>query len=131
MVYSVAQCTEKLTAISTKKTDYNNAREKVKTAKETCSSDISSITTTVNKIKGDLLDMKKDNYFEGKLANKVTKDIASFKEDMDSAKDKAEKLTGAADSQIAEIDSKIADLDIDKELWDGRLASAKAALLAQ
>ena len=126
MTYSVSTCKAELTAITNKRKEYTTAKDKIKTAKGTCNTDVNRYAKTISKIKGDLLKMKKNNSFEGELAKQLTKEVSNFKKDLDLASKKADKLGTAADSQISKIDTKLTELSTSETTWNGRLATATA-----
>ena len=131
MAYSVAECTNKINAIMKKIADYKVARSAVDTAKSNCQTLITGLKTEIDKITGDLNKVKKNDVFEGEMANILASRVPDFKKDITSLKKKADDIIAAAEGQISKIDSKITELDGDELTWRTRLAAAAAAAVAQ
>ena len=130
-MYSSLQCINRIDAAVIKQNEYKNALTSIKTAKGTCKSDAQKFATTVNKITGDMLKMKKKGSFEGEMANKLSTLVPSFRSDLITSKGKAEAIAIAADVQIAKINAKIVELQNEEALWRARLTQAAACEASQ
>jgi len=102
--------------INTKISNYNTAKTKLQTVKTNCQGKATSLQSSYRKVSGnkDLSAVKKENVFEGEMANSLAQRVSTFQKGVSSVITKAEAVNTAIAAQISAIDTKVASLNNQK-----------------
>ena len=126
-MYSIYYITGQIRSIDVKISQCHTAKAALQSVKNTCQGRITSLNSSYNKIAGnpDLSAVKKEDVFEGEMADSLAEKVSSFQADMNSVKTKAETIITALDSQITAIDNRITGLNSERANWNIHLANVQ------
>lgn len=126
-MYSIYSINAQIRSIDVKISQCNAAKVALQGVKNTCQGQVTSLNGSYNKISGnsDLSTVKKDDVFEGEMANSLAAKVSDLLADLSSAKTKAEGIVTAIDSQILSIDNRISSLNVERSNWCIHLANVQ------
>jgi len=124
-MYSIYYITGQIRSIDVKISQCHTAKAALQSVKNTCQVQITSLKSSKNKITGDLETVKKEDVFEGEMANTLAPKVSTFKTDVDTVITQAEAIVTAINTEISTIDNRITALNGERANWNIHLTNVQ------
>lgn len=125
-MYSIDYITNMIMSIDVKISQYETAKTALEGIQTTCKGHVTNLENGHKKLTGnqDLSTVKKNDVFEGQIAEKLSSRISTYQSDMSALITKANDINRDIDTQLSMISTKVGILKQDRTIWENRLQVA-------
>lgn len=118
-------CQMKIIELRTKIAQCNQAKTSLQQVRSTCEEEIASFQSSKNKLsQGDVATIKKEDIFEGEMANSLTPKVSSFQDELDAAGTREEAVVTALGMGISALDARVCALNNEIAHWENQRVQA-------
>lgn len=125
-MYSIDYISGQIGSIDAKISNYNAAKIALENVQTICQGHIDNLDGSHKKLTGssDLSAVKKDDVFEGEMADSLASRISTYQSDMGDLISNANEIIGGINTQLTTISDKISTLNTERSNWQNQLQNA-------